>query len=289
MTGNLKGDFLKAFKNEDGLCSLAYFCGENANTAVTIMEMGLSFLHEREPIWRTNGFQIASYSYFHVDRAIDHFKESPDKRGLFVVSSLEMLFGEKTVLFDKDARELFYKLLDVVHENGGQVLLGAACPPEELAGMDEAVRERILGGLVCHVDDGEELGGPIDELTALGLLPAREKGRYAALYEERFLDLFPGAPTETLSEEQLEALGELNKLARSAPMRRSVSIVDSEYRKLNELFPADKWDADMLAFEICYPFWNRFNSGPEGYEIGFAKSGQLGQYLRYLKERDRCE
>lgn len=286
MTENLKEAFLKAFKNEDGLCSPVYFYGKNASTVVTTMELGLHLLHEREPIWRTNGFQIASYSYFHVDRAIDCFKDFPHAHGLFVVSSLDLLFEEKTVLFDKDARELFHKIHDIVHENGGQVLLGASRPPEELVGMDESVRERILGGLVCRVDDDEEFGGPIDELTALGLLRAREKGRYAALYEERFLDLFPSAPTETLSEEQLEALGELNKLARSTPMRRSVSIVDSEYRKLNELFPADKWDADMLAFEICYPFWNRFNSSPEGYEIGFAKSGQLGQNLRTLKERD---
>ena len=285
MTENIREAFLKAFNNEDGHCSPAYFYGENASAVVTIMEMGLSLLHERGLIWRTNGFQIASYSYFHVDRAIDCFKDFPYAHGLFVVSSLELLFEEKTVLFDKDARELFYKILDVVHENEGQVLLGASCPPEELVGMDEAVKERILGGLVCRVDD-EEFGGPIDELTALGLLRAREKGRYAALYEERYLDLFPAAPTETLSEEQLVALRQMNELARSVPMRRSVSIADSEYRRLNKFFPADKWDADMLAFEICYPFWNRFNSCPENYEIGFARSGQLGQYLRYLKERD---
>ncbi len=289
MTENLKDAFLKAFKNEDGLCSPAYFYGENASAVVTIMEMGLSLLHKREPIWRTNGFQIASYSYFRVDRAFECFKDCPDKQGLFVVSSLEMLFGEKTVLFDKDARELFYKIFNIVHENGGQVLLGAACPPGELVGMDETVRERIDGGLVCRVDDEEEFAGPIDELTALGLLREREKGRYAALYEERFLDLFPAAPTETLSGEQLEALRQMSELARSAAVRRSVSIADREYRRVNESFPADKRDADMLAFEICYPFWNRFNSSPENYEIGFAKSGQLGQYLRYLKGRDGCE
>ena len=91
MTENIREAFLKAFNNEDGHCSPAYFYGENASAVVTIMEMGLSLLHERGLIWRTNGFQIASYSYFHVDRAIDCFKDFPYAHGLFVVSSLELL------------------------------------------------------------------------------------------------------------------------------------------------------------------------------------------------------
>ena len=45
-------------------------------------------------------------------------------------------------------------------------------------------------------------------------------------------------------------------------------------------------DADLLAFQIVYTFWNRFNSSPERYEDGLARSGALGTLLRFLKEED---
>ena len=130
-----------------------------------------------------------------------------------------------------------------------------------------------------------------EEIAVNELRP--KEGCFAALYRDKYLDLFPTTQTDTLSDLQTEALEE---------MRRIVVIdLTTQYRGLlmqrvqeiikwpgiyNDPVPED-WNAETIAAATCYVFWNRFNCCEEGYEVSFAKSGLLGKYLRSLKVRDK--
>jgi hypothetical protein len=128
---------------------------------------------------------------------------------------------------------------------------------------------------------------PVRELMEMGLWPSA--GRFASLYRAGFLEAFPAEETETLSAAQEERLKE---------MKHVVHALTEQYRGLFSAClsktgtglasreEAKALSAEELTAQICYVFWNRFNSGPEGYEVGFAKSGALGHYLRCLKEKD---
>lgn len=104
------------------------------------------------------------------------------------------------------------------------------------------------------------------------------------MYAPKYLELFLESPVKDLSREQCDALSELG---------RTVSDITSRNRELfkvigscSESIPLEKQDADMLAFRIVYPFWNRFNSGSERNEYEFARSGEHGRLLRLLKGKD---
>ena len=117
------------------------------------------------------------------------------------------------------------------------------------------------------------------------------QGRYALLYDDRYLRLFSTEPCKELSPGQLRALKDMDRL---------IGDLTEQFRELFFSLPrqgswphrfqteADLTDStsDMLAFRIIYVFLNRMNSGLERYEVGFAKSGWLGKYLRALKEKD---
>ena len=119
------------------------------------------------------------------------------------------------------------------------------------------------------------------------------EGRFAELYKDKYLDLFPTTRIEILSDLQTKALEEMRRIV--------VRDLTNQYRGLlmqrvqeimnwpgiyNDSVP-EEWSADTIAAATCYVFWNRFNCDEEGYEVGFAKSGLLGKYLRSLKDRDQ--
>ena len=117
------------------------------------------------------------------------------------------------------------------------------------------------------------------------------QGRYALLYDERYLRLFSSDPCRSLSQAQKQALKDMNDLVgrltdrfrelffTMAGMRHDV-VRTSDGDELANL------SVDMIAFKIVYVFWNCMNSTDERYETGFAKRGDLGRYLRALKEKD---
>ncbi len=284
MTDNLKDIIRQAFQDDGKLCSPVYLYGGHADEVLTMILIGFYLLRLREPFYSTNGFQIMNYGYFRVDKAIEMYSKHPGP-GVLAIKGAEML---RKIYFSarEEVNQLLEKILGTVHDNGGQVLISSECPPEELLDLDEAVIKKLSAGIVYQISDDKEIGSPVEELMAMGLLHAREKGRYAAFYEDRFLDLFPVTKTEELSQAQTDALAEMNELARDKSMKRQFSFIDGYYRKLNQSVPVEDWDVDLLAFETCYPFWNRFNCDEEGYEVDFAKSGRLGSYLRLLKEKD---
>ena len=119
------------------------------------------------------------------------------------------------------------------------------------------------------------------------------EGRFAELYKDKYLDLFPTTRIEILSDLQTKALEEMRRIV--------VRDLTNQYRGLlmqrvqeimnwpgiyNDSVP-EEWSADTIAAATCYVFWNHFNCDEEGYEVGFAKSGLLGKYLRSLKDRDQ--
>lgn len=120
-----------------------------------------------------------------------------------------------------------------------------------------------------------------------------ENGRYRELYTPEFLALFPAEPTKELSAEQYEALKTMRNIVMKLTKQYGAIIGEQQYRirqdrRLEDL-PPDEMDADLLAYEIFYDFWNRFNCDPEGYEVSAARCGKLGTYLRCLMiaERER--
>ncbi len=118
------------------------------------------------------------------------------------------------------------------------------------------------------------------------------QGRYALLYDDRYLRMFSTEKCKELSPAQQRALKDMDRLVgdlteqfrhlflKMARIRPAPGNRSSDEDDLSEL------SVDMIAFRIVYPFWNRMNSTPERYEVGFAKSGELGKYLRALKEKD---
>ena len=106
-----------------------------------------------------------------------------------------------------------------------------------------------------------------------------------------YLELFTAEPVEALSPEQSLALKRMkevvSKLTRD---RRDLFQKQAGRKKVywqdNQAVLPDDVDADLVAFQIVYPFWNRFNSTPERYEEVLARSGKLGSLLRLLKEQD---
>ncbi len=118
-----------------------------------------------------------------------------------------------------------------------------------------------------------------------------EDGRYRELYTPEFLELFPVEPAEELSSEQYEALKTMRSIVMKLTKQYGAIIGEQQYRvrqdrRLKDL-PPDEMDADLLAYEIFYDFWNRFNCDPEGYEVSAARCGKLGIYLRCLMVKDR--
>ena len=118
-----------------------------------------------------------------------------------------------------------------------------------------------------------------------------ENGRYRELYTPKFLVLFPAQPVEELSAEQYEALKTLRSIAMKLTKQYGSIIGEQQHRirqdrRLEDL-PPDEMDTDLLAYEIFYVFWNRFNCDPEGYEVSAARCGKLGIFLRCLMIKDR--
>ena len=119
------------------------------------------------------------------------------------------------------------------------------------------------------------------------------EGRFAELYKDKYLDLFPTTRIEILSDLQTKALEEMRRIVvrdltnqyRGLLMQRVQEIINWP-GIYNDPVP-EEWSADTIAAATCYVFWNRFNCDEEGYEVGFAKSGLLGKYLRSLKDRDQ--
>ncbi len=117
-----------------------------------------------------------------------------------------------------------------------------------------------------------------------------DNGRYKELYAPEFLALFPAEPTEELSAEQYEALKTMRSIVMKLTKQYGAIIGEQQYRirqdrRLEDL-PPDEIDADLLAYEIFYDFWNRFNCDPEGYEVSAARCGKLGIFLRCLMIKD---
>ena len=120
------------------------------------------------------------------------------------------------------------------------------------------------------------------------------QGRYALLYDERFLRLFSAEPCSWLSGSQQNALKEMNEIVygltgQFSEMFLKLAKTGMTGRRYSDREDLSKLSADLIAFRIVYIFWNRMNSGPERYEVGFAKSGKLGRYLRALKEIDEIQ
>lgn len=132
-----------------------------------------------------------------------------------------------------------------------------------------------------------------DKMESLYQVPGlyEHQGRYALLYDERYLRLFSCEPCSWLSQAQMQALKDMNHLVGDLTAQfRELFIKMAGWRR-HSVRPTDGDEladisADMIAFKIVYVFWNRMNSTDERYETGFAKRGDLGRYLRALKEKD---
>ncbi len=211
------------------------------------------------------------------------FKESLPRSGLLIFDQLDRIGGYHSCM------EFFYGMFDAVYEHGGQIVIGAECPPKELASMEDRIITQVSGGIVCCVDE-EEIGPVVRELMQMGLWP--EKGRFAELYQDKYMDLFSTESMETLSEAQMSALKEMKRVVgRLTDLYRGAARVDIRrlihHPKYYSREVPEEWNAEEVAFGIFYIFWNRFNCDEEGYEVGFARSGMLGAYLRRLKELDK--
>ena len=117
-----------------------------------------------------------------------------------------------------------------------------------------------------------------------------EKNRYAALYQDRFLDLLPAVTTDELSEEQLKVLSEMNLVVSGLTnlyLKDFMRYAHTQEPRISPV-PAD-WNADRLAFNICSVFRNRFNSSGDRYELDYAKSGILRYHLLCLRARDSAD
>ena len=118
-----------------------------------------------------------------------------------------------------------------------------------------------------------------------------ENGRYRELYTPEFLALFPVEPAEELSSGQNEALKTMKGIVMKHTKQYNAIIGEQQYRirqdRRLEKLPPNEMDADLLAYEIFYDFWNRFNCNPEGYEVLAARCGKLGIFLRCLMVKDR--
>lgn len=118
-----------------------------------------------------------------------------------------------------------------------------------------------------------------------------QKGRYSELYAPEFLELFTTEPVEALSADQSAALKRMARIVSElTSQQRDVFFRQASRKRVywqnRQLILPEDVDADLVAFQIVYTFWNRFNSTPEKYEEGLARSGELGALLRLLKEQD---
>ena len=119
----------------------------------------------------------------------------------------------------------------------------------------------------------------------------KQKGRYSELYVPEFLELFTTEPIAELSADQSAALKRMARIVSElTSQQRDIFFRQASrkrvYWKDRQLILPEDVDADLVAFQIVYTFWNRFNSTPEKYEEGLARSGELGALLRLLKEQD---
>ncbi len=232
------------------------------------------------PVYKTNGYSFPRGEIVTLaDGVAASVGATSPESGLVVFSCLEELSK------DEGATRRFLDLIDRLCTHGVQLVLLASCPPEGLPFPESLVAQLRTGLVFCL--DGEEFGMPVRELMEMGLWP--NAGRFASLYRAGFLEVFPVEKTEILSAAQEEQLKE---------MKRVVHALSEQYRGLFSAClsktgtglasreEAKALTAEELTAQICYVFWNRFNSGPEGYEVDFARSGALGFFLRQLKEKD---
>lgn len=249
---------------------------------LTLIAIGAS-RNSAQCVYSTNGHMFLKNS---IDLVLDGVPQpselSAPQKDLVVFGTLERLEGET------EGIERFRELAKSVKAGSGQLVLGVNCDPDSFPLTESEVLKTLPELLVFPVDE-EEISLPVRELIQMELWPSA--GRFAALYKERYLDLFPPSRTDTLCENQLLALEEmkhivhrLTDLYRGLFMQRVQRIINDP-GIYNDPVPAD-WDAETIASAICYVFWNRFNCDDEGYEVGFARSGLLGAYLLQLKGKD---
>ncbi|MBQ7608792.1 MAG: hypothetical protein IJU76_12625 [Desulfovibrionaceae bacterium] len=50
-------------------------------------------------------------------------------------------------------QEVFYGVFDAVFERGGQIVIGANCPPAKMFSIEPRVRTQLEGGIICDVND----------------------------------------------------------------------------------------------------------------------------------------
>lgn len=281
-----------------------YGKGNEPGRLKNVLMVGFANLHLRFQICRELGQRLA----WRITKGVpltdlEGPEAEPPEEHLFIFGGLETIAGEDAWDLHGERKEreeermaectgAFEAAFRHYCGHGVRVLLDSTCPPDELPFLSDEIREEIKKGLVLCLD-GEEISAPLEELAAMRLYSPPEKGRYREWYRPEFLELFFDERTETLSETQAEALGRLKRIVIELP--EELMVIQRNQVRKNKLWwyypnaPEEEIDADMLAFRIRYPFLNRFNCGPEGYEVDFARSGALGHCLRCLKEKDEGE
>ena len=180
--------------------------------------------------------------------SVGEYKESLPKSGLLIFDGLDRIGGYHSCM------KLFYGMFDAVYEHGGQIVIGASYPPTGFASMEDRIITQVSGGIVCCVDE-EEIGPTVRELMQMNLWP--EKGRFAELYQDKYLVLFSTEPTEKLSDTQMSALGEMKRIVgRLTDLYRGAARVDISRlirhpKYYSEEVP-EEWSAEEVAFGIRF-------------------------------------
>ena len=98
-------------------------------------------------IVRTSGVDFCSgFIYSVIAGTRDAFEKSFWAADMFIFEGFEVLSGRQ------GAEKLFYTLFDVVYENGGQIVVGAATKPRDMPSLMPRIRTQLEGGIISCVD-----------------------------------------------------------------------------------------------------------------------------------------
>ena len=136
-------------QGEKEIFNQVFFYGDPVSVRMKIDKLEKKYrdAYPEKLIVRTNGVDFCSGFICSVIAGTrDAFEKAFRAADMFIFEGFEVLSGRQ------GAEELFYTLFDVIYENGGQIVVGAATKPRDMPSLMPRIRTQLEGGIISCVD-----------------------------------------------------------------------------------------------------------------------------------------